>query len=617
MIAEAAAKIEKHFGHPLDLEWALDHDGVLWWLQARPITHLVSPPSFVIQCGFEGADDSPVTVWSNWNVRETMPDPLYPLAWTFWRDEVIPKVAPLVSGVSPSSPVMPDICGLDLVHGRVYFNMNVWVGLPLIGPMMLKLLPFVDATAGKTLCHLYATGVLRPRPLPCGKFRLFGIALKGIFLNALRDTHGLFPRRAMRVLRQDSAPFRRRDDLPSLSNAELTEELRLFRPEKGRRLFYGIHMMIGAGISYWLAYLMFRKFPEVQQVLTTGIPANPTTQISIAIDELTTSARPLKAVFLEPSNVPELLEKLGSAPGGEAWLGRFRAFLDEFGHRGPKEFDLGGVRWYEAPEMIIGLIREGLKTPAEKGFRARLRHLSAERKQRIAEALKASPRWQRPLMRVCARMVESYMPLREAPKHYAMKIFLRIRLAALELGRRFAEEGLISTHQDVFFLEWSELLELARGQRPDTDWHSLIRERQELYKRFQAEEAPEFLRSDGVPVALADEKAVGFQNGTLRGTPVSGGIATGRVSVLTSPDPGAMAHGDVIVLRYADPGWTPLFPRAAAVVMEVGGLMCHAAVVAREMGIPAVFGVPGATRLLETGQVVTVDGNQGVIKKVF
>jgi pyruvate,water dikinase len=86
------------------------------------------------------------------------------------------------------------------------------------------------------------------------------------------------------------------------------------------------------------------------------------------------------------------------------------------------------------------------------------------------------------------------------------------------------------------------------------------------------------------------------------------------VRILTEPDPRAMSDGDVIVMELADPGWTPLFPRAAAVVMEVGGLMCHAAVVARELGIPAVFGVDGATQLLREGQVVIVDGNAGVVR---
>jgi len=99
----------------------------------------------------------------------------------------------------------------------------------------------------------------------------------------------------------------------------------------------------------------------------------------------------------------------------------------------------------------------------------------------------------------------------------------------------------------------------------------------------------------------------------LPGIAISGGRASGPVRILTQPDPRAMADGDIVVMEHADPGWTPLFPRAAGVVMEIGGLMCHAAVVARELGIPAVFGVKGATRILHDGQLITVDGSAGTI----
>ncbi|MBI3724026.1 hypothetical protein HY251_08755 [bacterium] len=118
------------------------------------------------------------------------------------------------------------------------------------------------------------------------------------------------------------------------------------------------------------------------------------------------------------------------------------------------------------------------------------------------------------------------------------------------------------------------------------------------------------MRSDGVPVlppaAPADDAP-----GLLRGTGIGAGRASGPVRVLREPDPAALREGDVLVVSFADPGWTPLFPRAAAIVMEVGGSMCHAAVVAREMGIPSVFGVRRATELLVPGQRVLVDGVAG------
>jgi pyruvate,water dikinase len=191
-----------------------------------------------------------------------------------------------------------------------------------------------------------------------------------------------------------------------------------------------------------------------------------------------------------------------------------------------------------------------------------------------------------------------------------MVAFQRMRAAALELGRRFAARGIVAGHEDVFFLEWGEIRALTCGEQVASDLPALIEQRRRCHERFLRQPPPHFLRSDGVPVVERTPKAGA---GALGGSPVSGGSASGPVRVLREPDPRAMADGDVIVMVFADPGWTPLFPRAAAVVMEVGGVMCHAAVIARELGIPAVFGVSGATTLLKDGERVVVDGTAGTV----
>jgi pyruvate,water dikinase len=142
----------------------------------------------------------------------------------------------------------------------------------------------------------------------------------------------------------------------------------------------------------------------------------------------------------------------------------------------------------------------------------------------------------------------------------------------------------------------------------------VIRRREELVS-FHARKAPDFVRSDGVPVEEPEDAAAAgsIEDKSLRGVGIGSGCGEGPVKVLHNPDPRQAEDGDVLVMEFADPGWTPLFPRAAAVVMEVGGTLSHAAVVARELGIPAVFGVKDATKLLKDGDRVTVDGNEGRI----
>ncbi len=613
-ISAEADRIAAAIGYPLDLEWAFDPAGTLWWLQARPITAARPAPSYVIQRSCQDANDGPVTVWSNWNVRETLPDPMYPLTWSYWRDLLLPVITHQVTGIPRSSELLRQHYGLDLVNGRIYFNMNALLAAPLLGRLSKRMLAIMDSRTGVIMDRLLATGALRPRRLAGSHFLLIPELLKATLLSLIRMATVVRPRRALAVLEQDAVAVDRRPDVGRLSNQELLDELQLWGLPECRRLLSGLQMEAVAGLIYFAAARMYRSHPEAWQKLTTGISANPTTQISLGIDALADAAIPLAVVFREPRSAAELMRRLEVELGGPEWLARLREFLSRFGHRGPMEFDLGATRWAEDPTMIIELVRMQLETPRAESVAARMERLGVERRRALDQAVAAAPFWRRPILRALARLIELYMPLREAPKHYGVFVFRRIRVAALELGRRFCEAAVLANPEEVFLLEYRELEALVAGQSPPPDLLGLIHERRALLDRFRREPAPDVLRSDGVPVVEEQADAGGSSSGgVLRGTPVSAGVASGPVRVLSQPDPRAMADGDIIVMRFADPGWTPLFPRSRAVVMEVGGLMCHAAVVAREMGIPAVFGVAGATTALVDGQVVSVDGAAGTV----
>ncbi|MEW6366782.1 MAG: PEP/pyruvate-binding domain-containing protein [Acidobacteriota bacterium] len=611
-IAAQARDPAARFGCPLDLEWAIDRAGTLWWLQARPITGLRQSPSFVIQRSVDPADDGPVTVWSNWNVRETMPDPLLPLTWSVWRELIIPRVMEQLLGIRSDTRLNREMAGLDLIHGHVYFNMNCVLAFPLYSSLITWLLDTIDARAGSAVRELRAKGILRPRRLP-GSRPLLMLRIAASTVRAIgRMSAALRPRAALRALEEDGTAVSRRRSVRTLRDDELLDEMRLLLQPECRRLMYGLQMESVAVMVYSAAVHVFRSHLQARNLLATGIPANPTTQISVAIDELVEAARPIAHEFCAQAG--DLLGRLQAEPAARPWLTQFRFFLDRFGHRGPMEFDLGATRWSEDPAMVLELVRAGLRSTGREPVAKRMARLSEERDRAIATAVAASPWWKRPVMRWLARLVELYMPLREAPKHHGVFVFRRMRDAARELGRRFADRGAISSVDDVFYLEWPELVRLVQGGPLGTDPIVLVEERKKQFVRFRTEHAPDFLRSDGVPVE-EDAATDRGQGGQLRGTPVSAGSVSGPVRILREPDPRAMEDGDVIVVEFADPGWTPLFPRAAAVVMEVGGTLCHAAVVAREMGIPAVFGVRDATHLLRDGQRVRVDGGAGTVDR--
>jgi pyruvate,water dikinase len=505
---------------------------------------------------------------------------------------------------------MRHIVPVDRVNGRLYWNMNALLAGPL-GALFLRFLGRLDARAGEVARALIDSGVLLRRRLPARPLTLAPRFLWAGLRSALSLSRRLRPHGVTARMEAAAAAIRGRPAFRDLDGAQLLEELKLFGSPVAEPLHEGQHAAVSGFLVYALAERAFRRHADAHRLLTAGIRGNPTTQISIAVDELTAAAKGLEPAFLEDASWPDRMKSLEGSAQGRAWLATLRDFQARFGHRCPNEFSLGTPRWSEDPSMIIELVRMGLSEPARESVAARLERLAEERARAIAAAARASPLWLRPVLPRLARMVEEFMPLRESPKHYALAAFQRMRGAALELGRRFAEAGIIPGPDDVFFLELSEVRGLALGEPPADAIAERIRARRREHEQFVRQPAPHFVRSDGVPVRENEDPG---GDGPLHGSPVSGGSASGPVRVLREPDPRAMADGDVIVMVFADPGWTPLFPRAAALVMEVGGAMCHAAVIARELGIPAVFGVTGATTLLEDGQLVTVDGTAGTLR---
>jgi pyruvate,water dikinase len=610
-IAREARRLAERLGEPLDLEWARDAEGRLWWLQARPITALADPSVRAIERSAPEAEDGPVTVWANFNFRETMPDPLPPLVWSLWRDRLL---FTLLRAFMPSdlpTPLREQLVCVDRIGGRVYWNLNAVLAVPLFGHTLIRHASEIDATAGARIETLRRTGLLTPRRIP-GAWRLPWKVLAEAAAGWRQ-----VPRRPERALEELEAlgarlRWRSRRSLADLTSPELIGEVRaLTDPE-----FLGLHRFVpaalAAGLAFVVARRVFRRHPEAAQRVGVGIRGNPTTEMSLALDALVDLARPVADAFDEVQPPAQLLDRLSERSEGQAFLAAFAAFLELNGQRGAKEFDLSAPRWREQPDFLLGLVRASLRDPAKESLEARFARLGEERRAAIDAAIASSPRPLRPLMRWVERAVERGMPLREAPKHHGLVVFARVREIVLELGSRLAAQGTIAARDDVFFLDWRELETYYAGASESPDWQPRIDARKDALARFAAEPAAEFVRSDGLPVPGEPSRSH-EPDGALRGTGLGTGRASGPVRILDTPDPRSLREGEVLVVRFADPGWTPLFSRAAALVMEVGGVMCHAAVVARELGLPAVFGVRGATRALEDGCHVTVDGIHGTV----
>jgi pyruvate,water dikinase len=210
--------------------------------------------------------------------------------------------------------------------------------------------------------------------------------------------------------------------------------------------------------------------------------------------------------------------------------------------------------------------------------------------------------------------VRALAGLRESPKFAIVRVIGLVRESLLASGQELAAAGLVAHAEDMFFLRLDELegLAMTGGAAPTSGFRGAIAARRELYAReMLRRQIPRLLLSDGQAFYEGMAAAEGAAEGVLVGSPVSPGLAEGAVRVVLDPRGAMLAPGEILVCPGTDPAWTPLFLVASGLVTEVGGLMTHGAVIAREYGIPAVVGVTGATARLTTGQRVRVDGTEG------
>ena len=294
-------------------------------------------------------------------------------------------------------------------------------------------------------------------------------------------------------------------------------------------------------------------------------------------------------------------------------------FLDSYGMRGLAELDIGQARWGEQPLPIIRALQSYLAIEDADAAPDRIFHAgrlaAARAEQSLAEA--AASVWDNPLgewlVHLLAKRVRALAGFRESPKFTMIRIAGIARNALLESGQELVDSGVLDRADDLFYFTMRELKTLAM-QAPG-DWKKLAESRRLVERNEQRRQPiPRLLLSDGTAFYAGITSAEGRDESTLNGSGVSPGLVEGPVQVVMDPLEARLQPGDILVCPGTDPSWTPLFLAAGGLVMEVGGMMTHGSVVAREYGIPAVAGVDRATQRLQTGRKVRVDGSSGTIE---
>ena len=610
-LTDVIVRIEALYGLPMDIEWAFA-GGRLFVLQARPITAYVPlPTEMLTRPGERRVLYTDIALSSGLTINA----PISPMGLA-WMEEGIECLVEFAVGRIDLD--LPFEEGLWFIAGsRMYQNLSnaMWLASPQKmakaseagDPLMSAILADVDVNRYRAPVRPSWARLRMLRFLPRVLWRT-----RRVFGNTLWAL--LAPERARRTYQ------RRVDAHDAVFSAALDFDLpfgefrRKYSGPKMRHLLDVTMPALAVGlvalglVDRAAGARRSAAAKALADKLKLGFDGNVVVEMGIALFRMAALLDPS-----EPADLDRLVERVEQRAMPAEFLSAWDSFLSTYGWRGPMEMDLASPRY--ADDIRLALRQMSLMAVGDADFDPEVAHqrLVDDRRRAFEELMSRSGWLRRALLRRIHRIIDLFAGTRDTPKHANLSLYYAVRRRALTEGRRLVDEGRLDAPEHVFDLTFDDLESAAR--QPALNLRELRAERTHFFARLAAQVSgfPPVIDSRGRilrPPPRAEKP------GELTGTAVSPGVATGPVKRLHTPDEKPVEKGDVLVAQTTDPGWTPLFVNAAAVVLEVGGVLQHGAVVAREYGKPCVAGIDGVMTRLHDGQCVEVDGTAGVVRVV-
>jgi phosphoenolpyruvate synthase/pyruvate phosphate dikinase len=586
-------KIDEHFGHPQDIEWC-SVDGTFYIVQSRPITTLFPIPE---------ANDQENHVYVSVGHQQMMTDALKPLGLSFFQ-------------LTAARP-------MDKAGGRLFVDITQDLASPAKRDIIVKVLGKSD---------------------PLIRDALMTILERGDFIKSLpNDTKE--PRSSKSD--QDVSPARFQtlndydpqivSDLIESSQTSIAELRRDIQTKSGPVLFdfilediqklrkslsdpqsFGV-IMTAMNASSWINKNMMDWLGEqnIADTLSQSVPNNITSEMGLELLDVADVIRPHLEVidYLRHTKDDSSLDELVQFDGGEESRDAIYAYLNKYGMRCAGEIDITKPRWSEKPTTLVPMILGNIKN-----FPPNASHLKFEqgrqealnKEQELLERLKQSPDGEQKAKETkrMISLVRNLSGYREYPKYGIVSRYFVYKQALLREAERLVQANVIHEKEDIYYLAFEELHEVVRTNELD---YQIVNKRKDEYKSYKKLTPPRVITSHGEIVAGA-YKRENLPADAIVGLPVSSGVIEGRARVILNLEDAVLEDGDILVTSFTDPSWTPLFVSIKGLVTEVGGLMTHGAVIAREYGLPAVVGVEDATKLIKDGQRIRVHGTEGYIE---
>jgi rifampicin phosphotransferase len=597
-LAGLGRRIEAHFGQPQDIEWCLADDE-FQIVQSRAITTLFPVPE---------TSDQGNHVYLSVGHQQMMTDAMKPLGLSVW---LLTTPAPMTEA-----------------GGRLFVDVTKMLGSPATRASFLQVAGRSDPLIGDALQTVIASGdfiPVRPDDAPSGGGP--GPAEPPAWAApATIETDPAIPAELIEAGQVANEALKH--DIEGKSGPELLDFILADFTELKRILFLprsSQAIMAGMQAAWRLNELLEEWLGEKNAVdtLTQSAPGNVTAEMGLALLDVADVIRPypdvvawLDRIGLEHTGDDEnFLDKLPALAGGPAARDAIEAYLAKYGMRCVGEIDITKPRWSERPAtlvpMILGNIRNFAPGAGQRRFEQGQRN-ALDKEREVLYRLRELPdgAGKADEAKRLIDRIRTFAGYREYPKYFMISRYFIYKQALRHDAERLVRAGVLREPEDIFFLRLTELADVVRANQVDGQ---LIAQRKAAFTSYQALTAPRVLTSDGEAIA-GSYRRDDVPAGALTGLPVSAGTVEGRARVVLDMAGADLKAGDILVTAYTDPSWTPAFVAVNGLVTEVGGLMTHGAVIAREYGLPAVVGVEHATRLIRDGQRIRVHGTDGYVE---
>lgn len=603
-IAELGAKIENHYACPQDIEWCLEKDK-LYIVQSRAITSLFPLPKVYKK-------DKNNHVYISINHLQVMTDSMTPLGLDMFRN-ILP-IGRKKKGEERYS-LLPS------AGGRIYADATKLLYIKKVRKNITKVLSNADGIMAKSLDELLLREDFntrfkenKPNIKPWLKFItpvLFKAAKNMLFGNLENTVDFMNNYLETRKKTTEEAVFNAKQGVERLD--VILEEGSIYRDMKI------IFPKIAPGILSFKALEHLEKkllgSNKYTNTISKGLSGNASTEMGLLIGDLADEIRKSKALYNEFKNedYKSLITRINNLKDNNEFKERFNSFINEYGVRASGEIDIGKDRWIENPEALVKSILSIIETSKEglhrKEYKETIEKATEAANNMIKEVEEKHGKLKAKVVKRLIYVLRNSLPAREHHKLMMVSILMIFKKAFLEDGKLLVEKGSLVNEKDIFYLSFWELYNAVAENK---DFKGIVEKRKEEYEHYSKLTPPRVMTSDGEEIKIS-YKVEDLPKGAIPGIPVSSGVIEGIAKVITDPNKGTLNKGEILIAPFTDPGWTPFFINASGLVMEVGGLLTHGTVVAREYGIPAVVGIDGATKKIKTGQRIRVDGDSGYV----